>query len=621
MAAPVEPSPSVVDALVVGTAGHIDHGKTTLVRALTGINLDTLPEEKERGITIALGFAPLVLPDGRTVGLIDVPGHERLIRTMVAGASGLDAVMLCVSAVDGVMPQTREHLDILGLLGVKSGVLVVTMADLVDPELLELAIEEIQDSVRGTFLQGAQTVAVSGLTGQGIDPLRGILAALPPRSRAQDGPFRLPIDRSFARRGFGTVVTGTAWSGSLRDGDEAEIQPARGTTAGPGTGNAKALRARIRGIQVHGTKAPEARAGSRTAMNVTGLDVEQVPRGAWLTTPGAVRPTQVVDVAIRWLAEAQQEEAGDHTAERSVVVLHGTAEVEAKIIPLDANHAQLRLAEPLACLPGDHFVIRQPSPSRTLGGGTVLDPYFSVAKRGRALDALPALRRLAAGTAGAWLERSGTSGIDTVLATQLKLQGTHIGDRLYAADVAQSFADAVVATVADLHREHPLAPAVNRKEAHRGILRALDERSFLALLDAAIGTGTLEASPAGVRRRDWKVQLAPDQQGWVSTTLAAATMSRWDGLAEVPEHPDAAALLHLLRDRGDLERVGDRYYTRASLADLATAVRGYFSAHETMDPAAFKDLSGQSRRTAIPLLEWLDQTGTTQRRGDVRVAK
>ena len=188
MAAPVAPAP--LDALVVGTAGHIDHGKTTLVRALTGIDLDTLPEEKERGITIALGFAPLILPDGRTLGLVDVPGHERLIRTMVAGASGLDAVMLCVSAVDGVMPQTREHLDILGLLGVESGVLVVTMADLVDPELLELAIEEIRDSVRGTFLENAQTVAVSGLTGQGIETLKGILAAREKPTRAVPAPRR-----------------------------------------------------------------------------------------------------------------------------------------------------------------------------------------------------------------------------------------------------------------------------------------------------------------------------------------------------------------------------------------------------------------------------------------------
>lgn len=611
MAAPVAPAPSTLDALVVGTAGHIDHGKTTLVRALTGIDLDTLPEEKERGITIALGFAPLILPDGRTLGLVDVPGHERLIRTMVAGASGLDSVMLCVSAVDGVMPQTREHLDILGLLGVESGVLVVTMADLVDPELLELAIEEIRDSVRGTFLENAQTVAVSGLTGQGIEPLKGILAELPPRARSQQGPFRLPVDRSFARRGFGTVVTGTAWSGSLRDGDEVEIQP--------GPSGAKALRARIRGIQVHGVKATEARAGSRTAMNITGVDIEQVPRGTWLTTPGSVRPTQVIDVAVRWVSEVDAED--NAAEERSVVVLHGTAEVDAKVVPLDSNHAQLRLAEPLACLPGDHFVIRQPSPSRTLGGGTVLDPYFAVAKRGRALDGLPALRRLAQGTPGAWLERSGTAGIDATLATQLKLDGTLIGDRLYARQTAETFTAAVLSNVAALHSEHPLAPGINRKEAHRGILRALDERSFLALLDAAIVNGTLEANPAGVRLRGWRVHLTPDQQHWVDHTIHEATAARWDGIADLTEHPDAGALVHLLRDRADLERVGDRYYARSCLTALAEAVRVYFSETETMDPAAFKELSGQSRRTAIPLLEWLDQSGVTQRRGDVRVAK
>ena len=203
-----EPRNLLTDALVVGTAGHVDHGKTTLVRALTGVDLDSLPEEKERGITIALGFAPLKLDDGRMIGIVDVPGHERLVRTMVAGASGLDAVLLCVSAMEGVMPQTREHLAILGLLGVRSGVLVVTMADLVDAELLELAVEEIRESVRGTFLDGAPALAVSSLTGDGLPALLAVLKGLPRRDRDATGPFRLPVDRSFALRGFGTVVTG-----------------------------------------------------------------------------------------------------------------------------------------------------------------------------------------------------------------------------------------------------------------------------------------------------------------------------------------------------------------------------------------------------------------------------
>lgn len=606
---PATAPPAQSDALVIGTAGHIDHGKTTLVRALTGVDLDTLPEERERGITIALGFAPLTLDDGRVVGLVDVPGHERLIRTMVAGASGLDAVMLCVSAVEGVMPQTREHLDILGLLGVESGVLVVTMADAVDAELLELATEEIRDSVRGTFLEHAPYVAVSGLTGAGVPELRRVLAGLARRARPPEGPFRLPVDRSFARRGFGTVVTGTAWSGRVRDGEDLEVQPA---LAG------KALRARLRGVQVHGVKVPEVGAGTRVALNLAGVEVDAVPRGTWLATPGALRPTQVVDARVRWLEDA----AGD--GERAVVVLHGTAEIEARLVPLEDGLAQLRLAEPLACLPGDRFVLRQASPSRTLGGGQVLDPYFAVARRSRAVEGIPALRRLAAGDAAAWLHRCGTGGMDPSLARQLRVGTEHtvaIADRVYAVDVAAGLRAALLATVAELHAEHPLAPGVNRKQAHRGSLRALDERGFVWLVEQALGAGTLAATASGIRLPNWRVTLGDEHARWTQQVVRTAEQAGWDGAPEPEPHPDREALLHLLRDEGALERIADRYYAPASLRALTDAVRAHLDQHGSLDPAAFKELTGQSRRTAIPLLEWLDEQGVTQRRGDVRVRK
>lgn len=583
------------------------------MKALTGVDLDTLPEEKERGITIALGFAPLVLDTGDVVGLVDVPGHERLIRTMVAGASGLDAVMLCVSAVEGVMPQTREHLDILGFLGVRSGVLVVTMGDLVDPELLELATEEIRDQVSGTFLDGAETVVVSALTGAGLPRLKDLLAGLPRRERALGGPFRLPVDRSFARRGFGTVVTGTAWSGSVADGAEVEITPG-------------GRRARLRGVQVHGAKVDAARAGSRTALNLSGIEVADVPRGCWLTTPGSVRSTQVVDVAVRWVAGHEPEDDSD----RAVMLLHGTAEIAARLVLLDPaadrpagtpELAQLRLSEPLACLPGDRFVLRMASPSRTLGGGSILDPWFAVARRARALDGVPALRSLAANEPGAWLRRAGPHGVDRALSDRLGCTGVMIADRMYDPGIVDRLHAALLATLDELHAQHPLAPSLNRKEAHRGPLKELDEKGFFALLDHEIASGNVVVTATGIRRTHWAVRLDSAQAAFTEQVLTLAAKAGWEGIAEVPEHPDAPPLLHVLKDRGLVERIGERWYDRAALAKLAEAVRAHLAAHPAMDPAAFKEITGQSRRTAIPLLEWLDQSGVTERSGDVRVLR
>ncbi len=601
--------------MIIGTAGHIDHGKTTLVKALTGVDLDSLPEEKDRGITIALGFAPLTLDDGRIAGIVDVPGHERLVRTMVAGASGLDAVLLCVSAVEGVMPQTREHLDILGILGVESGVLVVTMADLVDAELIDLAVEEIRDSVRGTFLESAPTIAVSSVTGAGLPELRTLLTGLRGRARDDRGPFRLPVDRSFPRKGFGTVVTGTAWTGTIADGAEVEILS---SDAGA------PRRARLRGVQVHGQKVDRARAGSRTALNVGGVDVAQVPRGSWLVTPGSVRPAQVVDIAFRLVAGmdgmlAPDGDAGAGERERrSVVVLHGTAEVEATLLPLAEGYAQLRLASPVAALPGDRLVVRQPSPARTIGGGRVLDPWFAQSRRPRALAGLAALAALASGDERAWLDRAGTSGLDRALATQLGVAGTWIGDRLYGPAQAQAMHDALLEAVAQLHQIHPLAMTVNRKEARRGLLRELDEPAFAALVDHVLASGDLVAS-GGVRLRHWVVAPTPDQQAWLVAALSALGSAGWQGLPELPPHADGAALAKLLEEQGELVRIDGHNYAASALTSLGGAVTAWFDSHETLDPAGFKEISGHTRRTAIPLLEWLDQIQVTRRRGDVRV--
>jgi len=605
----------VTDApLVIGTAGHVDHGKTSLVKALTGVDLDRLPEEKERGITISLGFTPLTLPSGRVAGLVDVPGHERLVRTMIAGASGMDAVMLCVSAVEGVMPQTREHLDVLGLLGVKTGLVVLTMADLVDPELLELAAEEARDQVKGSFLQDAPVLPVSSVTGQGLDALRAALDAIMPPPRPLDRAFRLPVDRAFARRGFGTVVTGTVWAGRLTDGTEVEILPG-------------GRRVRVRGIQVHGKARAEALPGARTALNLAGVEVEEVGRGSWVVAPGAVPAARVVDASYHHLPDAPAWEGEAH-----VLVLHGTREVDARMVRLDGEGVeagadalvQLRLAEVLPCLPGDPFVVRLASPSRTVGGGRVIDPWSAVARRSKAVEALPILRRLAAGDLDAWLTRAGAGGMPEadLQARTGGLRGVRLGERRFEAAVLDAHRAALLAALDAAHAAAPLTPAVNRKSLRTGTLLALGEREFLALIDQEVARGTILADSRGVRRPGFAPTLNPAQAAWRETALAALREARWEGtekLRELAPDPQYDALLHLLKDRGEAEQVGDRLWGREALDELATAVRAWFQSHDRLDPAAFKELTGLSRRSAIPLLEWLDAKGVTRRVGDERV--
>ncbi|MDP2311230.1 MAG: selenocysteine-specific translation elongation factor [Pseudomonadota bacterium] len=600
--------------LVFGTAGHVDHGKTSLVKALTGVDLDRLPEEKARGITIALGFTPLTLPSGRIAGIVDVPGHERLVRTMIAGASGLDAVVLCVSGVEGVMPQTREHLDILGLLGVSAGIVAVTMADLVDPELLSLCVEEIGEQVRGTFLEGAPILATSAVTRLGLDALVAALDAISPPPRHTDRPFRLPVDRAFARKGFGTVVTGTAWSGRLADGAEVEIQPG-------------GRRARVRGVQVHGATVTEAYAGARTALNLAGVELDEVGRGSWITAPGTLPAPLVIDARYTHLPDAPL-----FADEARLTILLGTREVEARVVPLDAEglvpgetcHVQLRLGEPLPCLAGDRFVARRASPANTVGGGVILDPFAAVARRKDAARTAAMLDRIEAGDAEAWLQRAGPAGLSEaeVVARLGAPCGTRIGERWYAADVAEAHRAAVREAVHRFHREHPLSTGANRKSLRNGVLLALGERDYLALVEDEVAAGRLAAEGGRVRAPTHAVALSPAQEAWrarVGAHLLAAGLEGSADLREVAPDPAYDALVHLLRERGEAEQIGDRAWSGAVLTDLVERVRTFFASHPTLDPAAFKELTGLSRRTAIPLLEWLDGRGITRRVGDARV--
>ena len=372
--------------LILGTAGHIDHGKTSLVKALTGIDTDRLKEEKARGITIELGFAHLDLPGGYELGIVDVPGHERFVCSMVAGVGGMDLVMLVIAADEGVMPQTREHLDICQLLGVKKGLVALTKIDMVDPDWLGLVTEEVRDYLAGSFLEAAPIMPISSRTGEGLDRLKGELARLAGEveEKKGEGPFRLPVDRVFTITGFGTVVTGTLLSGEISVGDEVEVLPG-------------ALPCRVRGIQTHGKKADKGFAGQRVAVNLQGVEHTEIFRGDIVVPRGIYRPTRTIDARLNYLPAAPRE-----LKHRATLRLHSaTYEVPAKVILIDRDvllpgesaYVQLRLAKPVLLLPGDPFVLRTYSPQATLAGGTVLDPS-PLRRRRRSSEALSLLEAI-----------------------------------------------------------------------------------------------------------------------------------------------------------------------------------------------------------------------------------
>ena len=604
-------------SLVVGTAGHIDHGKTSLVRMLTGQDLDQLPEEKERGITIALGFAPLDLPDGRRVGLVDVPGHERLVRTMIAGATGMDAVVLCVSAVDGVMPQTREHLAILRLLGVKQGTVAVTMADLVDDEMLELVAEDISDAIDGTFLEGAEPVVASSKDGRGREELISAIASFVVAERPAGGPFRLPVDRTFSRPGFGTVVTGTVWSGSLADGDKVRVLPDGGS-------------ARVRGIEVHGDKVGEAFAGRRTALNLAGLESE-IHRGSMVCS-GPVPVSSILDVRYHHLPDAPALTDGT-----GIVVLHGTTERHARLAIVDPEvdeiaagasvWAQLRLEAPLPVLPGDRFVVRRPSPVETLGGGHVVDPWALRLRRKDRPLAVEQLARLDGGDVAVWLERAGDLGIADAQWSERSDRdvGEILGDRRIAPAVLVRLQGALVEALAAYHHEHPLSLGAHRRELRRGRLAHLPDKPFDALVMRLAADHAVIVEGALVRIAGFAVELTADQRVNYERMLVAVAQGELSGrtvdeLQAAVGTDDVAALLRLAESEERVREIAGVGWLAAEVVDdLRARIRQWFTSHEDLSPGDFKELTGLTRKHAIPLLEWLDAQQVTLRTPDRRM--
>jgi len=629
---------------IIGTAGHVDHGKTALVRALTGVDTDRLKEEKERGLSIEIGFAPLRLPSGKLAGVVDVPGHERFIKNMVAGASGIDLVLLAIAADEGVMPQTREHLDIISLLGVRAGIVVLTKADLVDGEWMDLIEADLAEALEGTPLASAPCVRVSAVTGLGLDALAEAIDAAvgEMEDRDESGPFRMCIDRAFTMRGFGTVVTGTLDRGIVRRGDSAELLPSGRTS-------------RVRHVQVHGEEGDEAHPGQRTALNLPDIEVGHIERGEVAAAPGSLRATHLIDVRLRLL------ESRGHTTRclanwQRVRVHLGTAEVMARVALLDVAEvepggealAQLRLEAPTACAAGDRLILRSYSPQTTIGGGLVLDPIPAEHRGPRRREAARELHELEEGGPGAALaaaiaarqgepftvdEIADASGLAEEPAEEAIRVALAAGDLvplagglLAEARALASAAEQLVAAVTRFHADHPLRQGVERGEL-RNALQSLPVGLYRAALASALESAALvEAGANALRLPEHQPHVPPDAEPIVDRALAALSVAGLAGcsMADIEQEAGcsasaAAEVARYLRETGQASAVADRLVAVGSYDGALHVLLRHFEASETLTAAEFRDATGASRKPVVALLEHFDTIGVTIRQGDLRL--
>jgi selenocysteine-specific elongation factor len=634
-----------VKHIVIGTAGHIDHGKSTLVQALTGVDPDRLKEEKERGITIELGFAHAVIDDIRAA-FVDVPGHERFVKTMLAGVGGIDCVMLVVAADESVMPQTREHFDICRLLRIPRGFVVLTKADLVDAETIELAALEARELVKGSFLEGSPIVPVSARTGAGLDTLRRTIVEMgrdiPARPR--DRSARLPIDRAFSMQGFGTVVTGTLVWGAVRVDDELVLLPGD-------------RRVRVRGVQVHGKKQTEAVAGERTALNLSGVEVGEIARGQTLTVPGALSVTRRLDAFIDLLESAKPLKHGAR-----VRFHHGTAEVLGRVSLAGMDTAvlepgrrapgRIRLEAPVALTRGDRFVLRAYSPPLTIGGGEVVDPdppragvrtsgararFDALALSGDPADIRALVRMVSdSGAAGLPVDvlvpRAGVPpGRLATVVQQLQQTGEVqlATDRLVSSQIVKERSDRLLALVGEFHKAQPLADGLPREEARERLFARAHPRVFELVLDQLAGGKRLVVTDR-LALSGHRLELTDEEaraRDAIEAAYRAGGLKPPDAATIAAEKRLTPALVEkmtaLLLRQKVLMRIDTLIFHVDALQQLKTEIAALKPAapggRATVDVAMFKDRYGVTRKFAIPLLEWLDRERVTRRVGDTRV--
>ena len=631
-----------MENIILGTAGHIDHGKTSLVKALTGIETDRLKEEKERGITIELGFAALTLPNGTRLGIVDMPGHEKFVKNMVAGSSGIDVVVMVIAADEGVMPQTREHMEICNLMGIQHGMIALTKTDLVDEDLLELALEDIQDFVQDTFLEDKPILPVSSATGQGLEEftatLQSICDTLPPRK--ESSIFRLPVDRVFSMKGFGTVITGTLASGQIKVGEDIMVYPRR-------------IVSKVRGIQVHSDGVDQAKAGTRTAINFQGLDKEAVNRGDILSSPDALIESYMVDARFHYL-KSNTKPAKNRTRIR----FHsGTSEIlgymilldREELMPGDEAPVQFRLESPVCCIKDDRYVVRSYSPVRTIGGGAILNPASRKLKRldqtmvqgmealmGEEMEAMIAF----------FLSLEGHTGLSF---KQLRVM-THITDKKLTAtlqkmqarqDIIQTdkdkqiyvsgsffdqFKDKAVEKIGEYHQANPLKEGMPTQELKSKFQYIKDDKFFNILFTKLAKEKLVVQDKNLVRLSDFQVALQVDQQE-VKEKISAIYQKA--GLTPPffrtvcqdleLDQKNAKDVLHMLiQEKCIVKTKDDLYFDAGAIADLENRVIEFLKANEKITTPEFKDMTGISRKFVIPLIEYFDSINLTIRVGDHR---
>lgn len=631
--------------IILGTAGHIDHGKTSLIRSLTGIDTDRLKEEKARGITIELGFAHLTLPSGELMGIVDVPGHEKFVRHMVAGATGIDMVAMVIAADEGVMPQTREHMDICQLLGVRSGLIVLTKVDLAGAEWLELVEEDVREFVKGTFLEGAPLVHFSAVNLKGTEEVLAAISdvASSLAERQSGGLFRMPLDRVFTMRGFGTVVTGTPISGTLTLGDTVQIFPG-------------SLTAKIRGLEVHNERVTQVSAGLRSAINLQGVSKEDVKRGQVLSLEKSLLPSRSMDVWLQYLSNNEKP-----LKNRSRIRFHvGTAEILGRALLLDSETlapgrsglAQIQLEEETAALSGDRFVLRSYSPVRTIAGGEILHPRPTRHKRFQESviadlnilhegDPIKKLNVLIA-SAG----RKGTSAgelaalidlpakklkntLNTILSNKEALIYDKVNGRILNSEVIRDLNGRVLKILVEYHETYPLRPGLNKEELKTRIPPLADNKLLAFILENLTETKAVGVEQDLIHLSGHRPSLAKEHEEIESRLLHTYKQA---GLTP-PYFKDVSAgltgnvnqqreVLELMLNKNILVRVkDDLYFHHQALEGVKKQILDHFHETKELTTPRFKEMTGLTRKYLIPLLEYFDTQGLTMRLGDIRVLR
>ncbi len=630
--------------IIIGTAGHIDHGKTALIKALTGIDADRLKEEKQRGITIDIGFAFLSLSDHIEAGIIDVPGHEKFVKNMLAGIGGIDLAILVIAADEGIMPQTEEHLAICDLLQIQHGLVALTKIDLVDEEWLEMVTEDIGDGLTGTFLEEAPIIPVSSKTGDGLDTLRQELAILAEnvRERSSNGMLRLPIDRVFTIKGFGTVVTGTLISGTVEVEDIVEILP-------------NAVNSRIRNIQVHDIPVERAYAGQRTALNLHGLEKQAIQRGCVLCEPNLLKPTYMLDAYLKLTPKASRP-----LKHRSRIRFHhGTSEIMARVmlfdreelLPGEQTFAQFRLETPLVAMGRDRYIIRSYSPIITIGGGEIADVHPQ--KHKRSFRIIPRLDTLKNGSLKEVIELyvedaqfqplspktlSGMVAVETSRiqqgVEQLIQQGQIINTSKQEIAVIhrthyQGLVTRILEILEQFHTQCPLKIGMQKEELRKKLPPELAASIFQQVLDEQMAAGTIQVEQNRVRKSTYHLRLTPQQQH-IQHTLEEVYLSssfqppgRKDALQKsgIPEK-EGMELFNLLVDTGVLVRIEeDIYYHQTILKEMTHTIIEYLKRHHEISVGDVKNLFQTSRKYTVPMLAYWDAENITVRKGDIRVLR